>query len=215
MRSKITMSTSDAQQQSHVAHSSLASSHDPGRLNLLVDVLLRIAANNDRELLVTEFASQLSWVLDFQQCWFGLMEQDGGISYHQSGAHFNAPANISPFDQKIMAQVMCERRPQRVENDTDQVVLCLPLCLGDRAIGAVLLRSPHPSSFDRSKIRYSQAAAAFLALALDRLGRIEALAKAKEALEQSNMELQQFAYIASHDLQTPLRGIAGFAQFLG
>lgn len=41
-----------------------------------------------------------------------------------------------------------------------------------------------------------------------------ALAKANDALEQSSVQLQQFAYIASHDLQAPLRGIAGFAQFL-
>jgi len=42
----------------------------------------------------------------------------------------------------------------------------------------------------------------------------EELLRTKIALERSNIELQQFAYIASHDLQTPLRGIAGFAQFL-
>jgi|TARA_B100000809_G_C14938345_1_gene459468 light-regulated signal transduction histidine kinase (bacteriophytochrome) len=42
----------------------------------------------------------------------------------------------------------------------------------------------------------------------------EELELAKSALEQSNVELQQFAYVASHDLKTPLRGIAGFAQFL-
>lgn len=38
--------------------------------------------------------------------------------------------------------------------------------------------------------------------------------KVIDKLAASNLELQQFAYVASHDLQAPLRGIANFAHFL-
>jgi PAS domain S-box-containing protein len=49
----------------------------------------------------------------------------------------------------------------------------------------------------------------------ERRQQAEKLAKAVETLTEANLELERFAYVASHDLQEPLRTVTCFAQMIG
>ncbi len=73
-------------------------------------------------------------------------------------------------------------------------------------------------SLNRMADELSQSHAQLEARILERTNELEQnnrhLANATAALERSNQDLQQFAYVASHDLQEPLRAVSGYCQLL-
>ena len=202
------------------------------RTELLAETASHLLSSDEPQLVVEELCGK---VLDFLDCqlFFNFLVDDSQQRLHLnacSGISKEQAAKIEWLDYgvavcgcaardgcRIVAaniQETPDPRTELVKSYGVQAYACHPLMIADRLLGTLSFGTRTRKNFTEEELSFMKAVSDLVATAMERKRTQAALQFTAEEAKRSNRDLEQFAYIASHDLQEPLRAVGGYVRLI-
>jgi signal transduction histidine kinase len=198
------------------------------RLELLHEIGKQLSAEHDLAPLAQKIANLTTRLSGAQFGAFFYFAVEGG-RVHRQAAFAGIPREaFAPLaDHPVLRDTLenhelirCDdlRRDPRHAFELDVPIrsyLAVPVTgRAGKGVGALVFGHERPGAFSGAAEWLVEGVVAQAAIAMDNARLFDEANQLIEQLERTNRDLDQFAYVASHDLKAPLRGISNLSQWI-